>query len=77
MRRQVLARIDTLPNASPAERRKIYTAVDRAREMSKIAIIHFDPGVTLPSAPEVEALIQSLSPSLEVQSTSSKTLPWF
>jgi outer membrane protein OmpA-like peptidoglycan-associated protein len=61
VRRQVLARIDTLPNASPAERRKIYTAVDRAREMSKIAIIHFDTGVTLPSAPEVEALIQSLS----------------
>jgi outer membrane protein OmpA-like peptidoglycan-associated protein len=62
VKKQVLARIDALPKdvVSPADRDRLYAAVDHARDMSKIAVIHFDTGKAMASPRENAQVIESL-----------------
>jgi outer membrane protein OmpA-like peptidoglycan-associated protein len=46
VKRDVLARIDAMPNLGSAEKDKLYTQVDRARALMKIVTIPFDTGGT-------------------------------
>jgi len=66
VKKQVLVRIDSMPNLSSTNRSKLYTAVDRARGMYKMAILTFDSGRVAPSAPAVAQLIDGLhSPDVQ------------
>lgn len=60
VKKQVLARIDSMPNLTPTNRNKLYSAVDRARGMYKMAIINFDSGRVAPTAPAVSQLVEGL-----------------
>lgn len=60
VKKQVLARIDSMPNLSPTNRSKLYTAVDRARGMYKMAIISFDSGRISPTPAAVAQLVEGL-----------------
>jgi flagellar motor protein MotB len=60
VKKQVLVRIDSMPNLSAANRSKLYNAVDRARGMYKMAIISFESGRVAPSGPAVTQLVQGL-----------------
>jgi hypothetical protein len=60
VKKQVLSRIDSMPNLSPTNRSKLYTAVDRARGMYKMAIINFDSGRVAPTGPAVTQLVEGL-----------------
>jgi outer membrane protein OmpA-like peptidoglycan-associated protein len=66
VKKQVLVRIDSMPNLSPTNRSKLYTAVDRARGMYKMAILTFDSGRVTPSGPAVTQLVEGLhSPAVQ------------
>ncbi|MEP6668095.1 MAG: hypothetical protein ABJF10_03020 [Chthoniobacter sp.] len=66
VKKQVLVRIDSMPNLSPTNRSKLYTAVDRARGMYKMAILTFDSGRVTPSGPAVIQLVDGLhSPDVQ------------
>lgn len=60
VKKQVLARIDSMPNLSPTNRTKLYSAVDRARGMYKMAIINFDSGRVAPTGPAVTQLVEGI-----------------
>ena len=60
VKKQVLVRIDSMPNLSPANRSKLYTAVDRARGMYKMAIVSFDSGRIAPTPAAVTQLVDGL-----------------
>jgi outer membrane protein OmpA-like peptidoglycan-associated protein len=66
VKKQVLVRIDSMPNLSPTNRSKLYTAVDRARGMYKMAIISFNSGRVTPTPAAVTQLVEGLH-SPEVQ----------
>ena len=66
VKKQVLARIDSMPNLSPTNRTKLYSAVDRARGMYKMAIINFDSGRVSPTGPAVTQLVEGMrSPDVQ------------
>lgn len=60
VKKQVLSRIDSMPNLSPTNRTKLYSAVDRARGMYKMAIINFDSGRVAPTGPAVTQLVEGM-----------------
>jgi hypothetical protein len=60
VKKQVLVRIDSMPNLSPTNRTKLYSAVDRARGMYKMAIISFESGRVAPTAAAVTQLVDGL-----------------
>lgn len=60
VKKQVLVRIDSMPNLTPTNRSKLYTAVDRARGMYKMAIISFDNGRIAPTPAAVTQLVEGL-----------------
>lgn len=60
VRQEVLRRIDMLRGLSQAERDRLYAKVDRARRFSKLAIIPFPLGRTLPEAYQVNRLLSYL-----------------
>ena len=57
-RRDVLARIDMMPNLTPAQKSKLTVSVDRARQMGKIFIIPFEAGKKALGARETEILVR-------------------
>ena len=60
VKKQVLARIDAMPHLSPTNRTKLYTAVDHARGMYKLAIISFESGRIAPTPAAVAQLTDGL-----------------
>jgi outer membrane protein OmpA-like peptidoglycan-associated protein len=60
VKKQVLVRIDSMPHLSPTNRSKLYTAVERARGMSKMAVISFDSGRTAPTPAALAQLVDGL-----------------
>jgi hypothetical protein len=60
VKKQVLVRIDSMPNLSPSNRSKLYNAVDRARGMYKMAIISFESGRVSPTGPAITQLVDGL-----------------
>ena len=54
--REVLERIDRAPNLTADAKAKLYSQVDRARAMGRVAIIEFTKGGTAPNKPDVDRL---------------------
>jgi outer membrane protein OmpA-like peptidoglycan-associated protein len=65
-KREVLKRIDLMPNVAPANKDRLYVSVERAREMRKIATITFEYGKVTPSAADIRRLNSELQ-SPEIQ----------
>lgn len=63
VKKQVLARIDAMPHLSPTNRTKLYTAVDHAHGMYKLAIISFESGRIAPTPAAVAQLTDGLHTS--------------
>jgi outer membrane protein OmpA-like peptidoglycan-associated protein len=62
VKKEVLARIDTMPNLPDDKKDRLYNSVQRAREMRKIVEIQFASGQTeIPAnfAPEVKKLLEA------------------
>jgi outer membrane protein OmpA-like peptidoglycan-associated protein len=53
---EVLTRIDLMPNITSSNKDKLYSAVERARQMGKVLTIPFGSGKTDLSSSDVEAL---------------------
>jgi len=61
IRKEVLARIDKMPNLSPDKKDRLYNSVQRARDMRKVVEINFGSGQsTLPASagPQVKKLLE-------------------
>lgn len=56
VKREVLSRIDVMPNLAPEEKDKLYVQVERARGMGKIVTIPFSSGKKTVGATELAAL---------------------
>lgn len=56
VKREVLSRIDVMPNLEPEEKDKLYVQVERARGMGKIVTIPFSSGKKTVGATELAAL---------------------
>src|SRR4030095_5293890 len=62
VRKEVLARIDEMPDLTPEEKARLYMAVQRATEMRKIAEIPFASGqsrIQRPATDEVKRITES------------------
>jgi outer membrane protein OmpA-like peptidoglycan-associated protein len=57
-RRDVLARIDAMPHLTPAQKTKLTSSVDRARQMGCIFIIPFDTGKKALGQRETDILVK-------------------
>jgi outer membrane protein OmpA-like peptidoglycan-associated protein len=57
---EVLTRIDLIPNITPTNRDKLYSAVERARKMGKVVTIPFGSGGSSMSAGDIEILKNAL-----------------
>lgn len=57
---EVLTRVDLMPNISQANKDKLYTSVDRARQMGKILTVPFASGGSAVSSADVEILKTTL-----------------
>jgi outer membrane protein OmpA-like peptidoglycan-associated protein len=65
VKKEVLTRIDLIPNVSTGDRRKLYTAVERSQGMRKVAIINFDTSktaMTPKAATQLATSIQNMVP---------------
>lgn len=60
LKREVLKRIDLMPNVSKANKDKLYNAVERARKMGIVATIPFDKGRTTISPKDAQGLKTAL-----------------
>lgn len=60
VKREVLKRIDLMPNVSKANKDKLYNAVERARKMGLVLTVPFDKGKTSVSAKDAQALKTAL-----------------
>lgn len=60
MRHEVLNRIDLMPGLSQKDKDQLYAQVERARAFSKLAIIPFATGKTLPGVSQMEELTKRL-----------------
>lgn len=56
VKREVLKRIDLMPNVSKANKDKLYNAVERARKMGIVLTVPFEKGKTTVAPKDVEAL---------------------
>jgi outer membrane protein OmpA-like peptidoglycan-associated protein len=56
LKREVLKRIDLMPNVSKANKDKLYNAVERARKMGIVLTVPFDKGKTTISPKDTAAL---------------------
>jgi outer membrane protein OmpA-like peptidoglycan-associated protein len=61
VRQEVLKRIDLMRGLSNADKDKLYVQVERARGFTKIGIIRFTQGGTIPAAAETAGLVTSLN----------------
>ncbi len=59
VQREVLRRIDAMPNISSGNKDKLYAQVNRTRGMGRLATISFGPGQTAPG-PEAVAQLRSV-----------------
>jgi outer membrane protein OmpA-like peptidoglycan-associated protein len=57
---EVLTRIDLIPNITPTNRDKLYSAVERARKMGKVVTIPFGSGGSSMSAGDIDILKSAL-----------------
>jgi outer membrane protein OmpA-like peptidoglycan-associated protein len=60
LKREVLKRIDLMPNVSKANKDKLYNAVERARKMGIVLTVPFDKGKTTVAAKDVAGLKAAL-----------------
>ena len=61
VRREVLRRIDAMPNVSALNKDKLYGSVDHAQRMERVLTIPFDKGDAVVRASEIERIKQGLN----------------
>ncbi len=60
VRKDVLQRIDLMPNITPANKDKLYASVDHARKMGRVLTVPFDKGGTAIKSADMDRLKQQL-----------------